>query len=210
MFCYNNQEYEIIIEKKNIKNMYLRIQDDMSLYITCNKLTTKRQIKKFIDDNYESICKMIDKKNYLNNKKEEFYYLGKKYNIIYGNYDNTLIDNNTIYCNNEKLLEKWLKQEIKSIFTIQLNKCINNTKENIPDDITLKIRKMKTRWGVCNRSNNTITLNSDLIRYEISTIDYVIYHEIAHFTHPNHQKDFWNLVSNYVPNYKEERKKLKY
>ena len=40
---------------------------------------------------------------------------------------------------------------------------------------------MKTRWGVCNRGNNTITLNSLLIRYEKDIIDYVIYHELSHF-----------------------------
>ena len=210
MFYYNNKKYEVIIEKKSIKNMYLRIHDDMKLYITCNRFTTKNQIIKFLDDNYKSICKMIDKQYYLNNKKEEFYYLGKKYNIVYGDYKDIIINSDVIYCNNEKALDKWLKQETKSVFTTQLNKCINNTEERIPNNIILKIRKMKTRWGVCNRSNNTVTLNSDLIRYKISTINYVIYHEIAHFTYPNHQAEFWNLVSNYVPNYKEERRNLKY
>ena len=53
---------------------------------------------------------------------------------------------------------------------------------------------MKTRWGVCNRSNNTITLNSELLKKEITLLDYVIVHEMCHFKHPNHSKDFWNEV----------------
>ena len=210
MFEYNNEYYNIIIEKKNIKNMYLRIKDDMSLYITCNRFTTKNQINDFINKNYKSICRMIEQKKKINNNNKDFYYLGKKYEIKFGSYKDIMINNNNIYVKDEKTLNKWLTKQIKNIFLDELNKCINNTEEVIPKNIILRIRKMKTRWGVCNRSNNTITLNSDLIRYEISVLDYVIYHEIAHFTYPNHQKEFWLLVSKYVPNYKEERKKLKY
>ena len=68
---------------------------------------------------------------------------------------------------------------------------------------------MKTRWGVCNRSNNTITLNSNLIRYDESIIDYVIFHELSHFVHPNHSKNFWGLVEKYVSDYKVCRNILK-
>ena len=67
---------------------------------------------------------------------------------------------------------------------------------------------MKTRWGVCNK-NNSITLNSDLIKYGYEQIDYVIIHELSHFIHFNHSKDFWNLVNKYCKNYKEIRKSLK-
>lgn len=68
---------------------------------------------------------------------------------------------------------------------------------------------MKTRWGVCNRKDNSVTLNSELIRYEADKLDYVIIHELSHFVHFNHSKNFWNLVSKYCPNYKQARKDLK-
>ena len=74
---------------------------------------------------------------------------------------------------------------------------------------TLKIRSMKTRWGVYNRVKHNITLNSHLIEYEIDKIDYVIIHELSHVIHFDHSKNFWNLVSKYCPNYKQMRKDLK-
>ena len=73
----------------------------------------------------------------------------------------------------------------------------------------LKIKKMKTRWGVCNTKNHNVTLNIELFRYDFECLDYVIIHELAHFIEPNHSKNFWKIVEKYCPNYKEIRKKLK-
>ena len=84
----------------------------------------------------------------------------------------------------------------------------NKFEEKIPKP-NLKIRTMKTRWGVCNRKSKTITLNTRLLEYDISCLDYVIVHELSHFIHPNHSSEFWNLVGKYYPKYKECRKMLK-
>ncbi|MFV0275114.1 MAG: YgjP-like metallopeptidase domain-containing protein, partial [Bacilli bacterium] len=43
--------------------------------------------------------------------------------------------------------------------------------------VPLKIKKMKTKHGVCNLTKNYITLNFNLIKYPPHMIDYVIYHE---------------------------------
>ena len=68
---------------------------------------------------------------------------------------------------------------------------------------------MKTRWGVCNRKNLSITINSELIKLDIEKIDYVIIHELAHFIHFNHSINFWNIVAKYCSNYKAIRKSMK-
>ena len=204
-FKYNDVNYEIIIEKKRIKNMYLRVKEDLKIYISCNIFTTHHQIEKMINDNFDSICKMIDIQNKKQIKSSEFYYLGKKYDVVFSEID---IDNEKIYCKNKEILEKWLIKQTKVIFIEELNKCIDIFEEKLPK-INLKIRNMKTRWGVCNRSNNNVTLNSNLIKYETEIIDYVIFHELSHFIHPNHSVSFWKHVEKYVPNYKILRNRLK-
>ena len=73
----------------------------------------------------------------------------------------------------------------------------------------LKIRNMKSRWGVYNKKNHSVTLNTHLIEYDIEKLDYVIYHELSHIIHFDHSKEFWNLVSKYCPNYKIIRKDMK-
>lgn len=208
-FIYNNKQYEIIIERKKIKNMYLKVKEDLKIYITCNRFVTKKNIENMINDNYKSICKMIDNMDKKNKKKDEFYLLGKKYNVIKINTINkVVIDNDKIYTKDDKMLNKWLKINTTNIFQKELEKCINNFKEPLPN-VNLKIREMKSRWGVCNRKNNNVTLNSLLIRYELEVIDYIIYHELSHFIHPNHSSSFWNLVNKYVYDYKFYRNKLK-
>ena len=113
-----------------------------------------------------------------------------------------------IKVNNLKKINSWYKMKILSIFKDHLDFYYNKFDENIPYPI-LKIRSMKTRWGVCNRKVNSVTLNLNLVKYDSSCLDYVIIHELSHFVHFNHSKSFWNTVSKYCPNYKEIEKKLK-
>ena len=97
---------------------------------------------------------------------------------------------------------------IKEIYSNHLNIWYNKFEEKIPIP-NLKIRKMKTRWGVCNTKNHNVTLNYYLYKYDLECLDYVIVHELSHFLEGNHSKNFWKIVEKYYPNYKEVRKKLR-
>lgn len=207
-YIINNIKYEVIIEKKNNKNTYIRVKDDMKIYVYTNYFTTKKQIKKILDENVNSLITMINRVEKQKNKQESFYYLGKKYDIILMKVDDIEIIGNNIYTTDKAMLERWLKKQALEIFEARLNVIYNLFEENIPFP-NLKIRKMKSRWGVCNRKNNNVTLNFDLIKYEIDKIDYVIIHELSHFVQFNHSALFWNIVGKYCPNYKVIRKELR-
>ena len=45
---------------------------------------------------------------------------------------------------------------------------------------------MTTRWGVCNRTDKVVTLNSELVKRTKEELDYVIIHELCHFYEGNH------------------------
>jgi len=70
------------------------------------------------------------------------------------------------------------------------------------------IRKLKTSHGRCS-STRKITLSSTLIEYSLSYIEYVCIHELAHLTHMNHSKRFYDLVKNYCPDYKSRIKEVR-
>ena len=204
----NNKQYKVIIEKKNNKNTYIRITDKEEIYVTTNYFTTKNKIIKLLDENQSKIEKMINSKKKHHQKKQQFWYLGKTYEINYTPTKKVTIIENQINVENERKLELWLKRQTRELFQKRLDICYQKFQEPIPYPI-LKIRNMKTRWGVCNKKNNSVTLNSNLIQYDIDQIDYVIIHELSHFVHFDHSKSFWNTVEKYDPNYKQNRKALK-
>lgn len=205
----NDIEYQVIIEKKNNKNTYIRLKKNNVILVTTNYFVREKQILNLIDQNVEYIEKMRYKIDSKLEKDDKFYYLGKNYDIIIiNNIEKIEFLEDKIYIPSYDKLNKYVEKQMKLIYKQELEKCYNLFEEKIPYP-NLKIRKMKTRWGVCNRSNNNVTLNSELIRYELIYLDYVIVHELSHFVHFDHSKDFWKTVSKYCPNYKIIRKKLK-
>ena len=204
-YILDNKEYPIEIIRKNNKNTYLRVKDG-KIIVTTNYLTSLTTINKLIKNNTTFIDKALNKNN---QKKEDdsFKLFGNSYDIIYG-FNDTEIDNNKIYTKDNKSLNKYLSKYIYNIYEERINYYYNLFEENIPIP-NLKIRKMTSRWGVCNIKNHNVTLNLELSKYNIECLNYVIVHELSHFIHPNHSKEFWLLVGKYYPNYKDIRKYLR-
>ena len=72
----------------------------------------------------------------------------------------------------------------------------------------VSIRNQKTRWGSCSRKAN-LNFNYKLLHLPAEIRDYIIVHELCHLKELNHSKNFWNLVAQTVPNYRELRKGLR-
>mgnify|MGYP002583460177 FL=1 len=114
--------------------------------------------------------------------------------------------NNYIYAKSEEDAVNYIYSLCYDVFRTRLER-IMNMFNDLPK-FTLRVRKMKTRWGVCNKSSMTVTLNTELITKDVNLIDYVIVHELCHFKHMDHSPKFWNEVAKYYPYYKQARKEL--
>lgn len=202
--------FDVEIVKKNNKNTYIRLKDSETIYVTTNFFTSKSYIKNLLDNNHLFLRRALKKINKKIENEKKFILLGQQYDIIFAsNFKKIEIDpnNKIVYISDDKALSKWLQKQMKELFLKRLDYNYHLFEEKIPYP-KLRIRCMKTRWGVCNRANNVVTLNSNLIKYDITKLDYVIVHELSHFIHFNHSKSFWLLVSKYCPNYKKIRKEL--
>lgn len=207
-FLIDDKEYEVVIQKKNNKNTYIRVKEDLKIYVTTSYFASKLYVYNLLEQNKEYLKRVLNKQE-IKNENTSFKYLGKKYDVIICNIVNKVeLDENKIYTPSEKELDKYIKKNTLELFKERLDYNYNLFLENIPYP-KLKIRTMKTRWGVCNKRDNSVTLNSKLIEYNIEALDYVIIHELSHFVHFNHSKEFWMLVSKYNPNYKQIKKYLK-
>ena len=96
-------------------------------------------------------------------------------------------------------------EDFKIIVEETANELIKKTRL-IPNKV--RIRDIKYAWGSCS-ANKNVTISYKLIYYSKEAIKYVILHELCHIKYMNHFKDFWNLVSIYMPNYKEIKKEFK-
>ena len=201
-------EYNVVIIKKNNKNTYIRIDENENIVVTTNKYTVK-YIEDILNNNINQIAKMIKVKQKQNEKNINFYYLGKKYDIItISTFNKVEMIDDKIFVPNLKDLDKWVIKQMKTVYQERLDYWYNIFEEKIPYP-KLKYRNMKTRWGVCNRKNMSVTLNTNLIKYNIECLDYVIIHELSHFIEFNHSNKFWKVVEKYCENYKEIKRKLK-
>ncbi len=203
----DNDIVDIIIERKRIKNMYMRIKENLSLYVSVNKYISDKEIINVLEKNKKSLENMyIRMKRKKQNSK--FLCLGDEYSIVFDdNIRKTYINGDKVYTKNMDDLNKYYLKEAKKFLTVRFERQYNLFND-IPD-CKLRFRKMSTRWGVNNVRDKIITLNTELYKYDVSLIDYVIIHELCHFKEANHSPKFWIEVSKYYPNYKIARKLLR-
>lgn len=204
----NDIEFDVYIERKNNKNMYLRVKKD-GIHITCNYLVPKSMIISFIKNNEKAIVESYNRVKRKEEKEESFYYLGKKYDVVIMNTISKIeFVEDRVFVKNKTYLDTFLTASAKKIFNERVKVCYSMFEEEIPYPKVM-IGKMKRKWGYCKKSENLIKLNFELIKYPIEEIDYVIVHELCHFLEFNHSKRFWGYVKKYYPNYKEAMSVLK-
>ena len=208
-FLYNNNEYDVLIERKaSNRNTYIRVKKDLKIHVTTSIFTSTRSIQKLINDNYDKLCKMIDNQESKNKNNSGFFYLGKQYIVIYSDNKGIEFRDNKVYLENGFDIDKWYKKQAKEIFLERFNYNYERFSRNIPYP-KLRIRKMTTRWGVCNVNTHVITINLELIKRDISYLDYVIVHEMSHLIYGDHSRAFWRLVEANMPDYKKYRDEMK-
>lgn len=201
--------YPVVIEKKKNKNTYIRVNQNFEIYVTTSYFVTGKAIIKLLKENEDAIYKMIEKKRKEQEREKKFYYLGQEYEIyVMPTNREVEIYNHTIMIPSEKKLQSFLKKQIKELFTEHYDYWYQQFEEPIHKP-KLKFRKMKTRWGVCNRRDDSITLNTRLLEYDTKYLDYVIIHELSHLVHFDHSKAFWEVVSKYCPDYQILRKEMR-
>ena len=201
--------YPIIIDRKfNQKNTYIRVKKDLAIHVTTGLLTTNRFIIDLINDNYSRVVNMINIQLKKKDNNDGFYFLGKKYNVIYIDQNKMYIEDDTVYIGKEYDIDNFYKKEAKKLFLERLEFHYENFTRSIPHP-NLKIRRMTTRWGVCNIRSHNVTLNLELIKRDIKYLDYVIIHELTHLVYADHSRAFWSVVEENMPDYKKYRKEMK-
>jgi predicted metal-dependent hydrolase len=67
------------------------------------------------------------------------------------------------------------------------------------------VQRMKTKWGSCNPLTGNIHLNTDLAKKPPECLDYVVLHELAHLRARTHTVEFFALLDQGMPHWREVR-----
>ena len=74
--------------------------------------------------------------------------------------------------------------------------------------IWLGVRPMQNKWASCS-TNGHLNFNSDLLDLETDLWDYVIVHELLHFSVPNHGKLWKSLMRAHLGDYEALEDRLR-
>jgi predicted metal-dependent hydrolase len=223
---YKDQIIEYQIIRKDVKNINLSVKPSMKIIVSANEKINEKDIHDFVETKARWIYNHLKKfEETQSNKKEKAFvsgesirYLGKQYMLIVKEspkdemkyYQAKLfmyVTNPKNYILKKQVYNNWLKERAKIVFNEVLEKMYESISIYDVKYPKLTVRKMTARWGSCNASKNEINININLIKAPKTSIEYVMLHELVHLIHPNHSKDFYDLLGALMPNH-EKRKKV--
>ncbi len=105
----------------------------------------------------------------------------------------------------EAILRKWQREQLHAILSGMIPEWSSKLGVLPPE---WHIKRMKTKWGTCNHRAKRIWLSLALIEYPTECISYTVLHELVHLLVPNHSARFWELMTEYMPDWKKRRKRL--
>ncbi len=146
-----------IIVPKRIKNIYFRFKEDGKLYVS-GPSRIQKNIERLLLQNKGNILKLYEK--IMTKKDKPITYLGKELDLIITNAKPALYDD-VIYAESKDAALNYLYKQSLPYFEKRVD-VLKQEFDNLPN-FRVRTRLMKTKWGVCNISSMTVTLNVTLI-----------------------------------------------
>ena len=207
--------------RKNMKNIYLKVEKNADVVVSAPPRTPNYLIKKLIRDNIDEI--KLRRNNILTNGYTVKQFVTGEKHIIFGKefvLEVKLGNKNVVRLSDDKiiLVIKDKDQDREQIVTSYLRKVLYNKALEFSNKYEkimgvhaeqLRIKKMKTRWGTCNIEAKRIWINYELIKYPIECLEHIVVHELTHLLETNHTPRFYALLGKYYPNFRENDKLIK-
>ncbi len=202
----------------NRQTFGLEIDEWGKLTIRAPKKATEKEIQQVIVEKQRWIltkqqsAKKKRPKDYSFDGTEEFFFLGKRYSVLFHTEKVKIKFDGEKFLISEKYRDKlqdimtaWYKDKalkISSFLTDKYTDKLGIKHRNV------KITSAKTRWGSCSSQKN-ININWRLVLAPLQVLEYVVAHEVAHLKFMDHSTNFWQTVGELQPSYKTYKKWLK-
>jgi len=224
---YANKMIDFVVKRKKVKNVNLHVKPDMSIEVTANERVPIEFITDFVKSKGSWILKHVgnfkdvqsikqSEREYVSG--ESFKYLGKQYRLrvqealeeevvkYFRGFIYLYVKDTNNFNKKAKLMDEWYRKRANIIFNESLEKMYPLIQKYGVEKPNIDVRLMKARWGSALIDNNTILLNSELIKAPKYCIDYVVLHELIHFKYNNHSEKFYQMLFTLMPDW--EKRKL--
>lgn len=224
----NGRVIEYELNRKNVKNLNLRIKADGTVHVSASPKVSQEKIDAFLYEHSEFITDAIEKYKELERLKpqkrelvtgEQIKILGAEriLNVQNGKKNSVTCDKYTLMLTvkdvndfelKKKVFEKWEKEQAALLITEICEAMYPHFENYVCEYPQIKFRRMTSRWGSCQPKNNVLTFNTMLIETPVECIEYVVAHEFTHFLEPNHSKNFYSKLERIIPDWKARKNKL--
>jgi predicted metal-dependent hydrolase len=222
-----NTKMPVVIERKKMKTCRLKVFPDKTVKFSVPNSTPQEWISEYLDSKTEWLSRKLkafeQTKGYAATGEIRsgisIRYLGEdliftishgKKNLVHKEGKNLHIC--TPYVNDQDKLfavfDTWWRKESLKVLATQVEKLYPIVEKYKVSKPKIALRKMKTLWGSCSPHWEIITFNQYLTKAALACIEYVVLHELIHFLYPNHSKQFYDFLSNYMPDWKARKKIL--
>lgn len=214
-------DYKVVVKYSKRKTASIYIERDSSITVIVPNGTTDIEVQNLLKQNEYKIYKYQAKRALLNEKAikrelvngQSFLYLGRNYYLQYSDeVDGIQFKGRHFYAPEGS--EDKLKVMFKEFYRQRGKKFIEPRVYRFAEMMGLKVEavsiiELKNRWASCSVQRPKVNFNWKIMMAPVSVINYLIVHELAHFKHKRHSKDFWNEVDKIVPGYQKQVQWLK-
>lgn len=103
------------------------------------------------------------------------------------------------------LLDQWHRDQLRQALPELISTWEERLQLSVPK---WSIRRMKTKWGSCNRETRHIWFNTELAKKHPDCLEYILVHEMAHYLERNHGERFTKLMDGFMPDWRRRRDQL--
>ncbi len=226
----NHRQIEYELQRKPVKNLNLRIKPDGSVFLSANETVSAASIEEFLHEKTEYILKAIDyyaeieryapkAKQYIDG--ESFRVLGRDQRLVVIKGKSNSVSSDGVhltlsvkstddYALKQRTMDRWLQRRCKDTIRELCENAYPKFQKYGVAFPELRYRNMVSRWGSCQPKRGVLTFNYLLIEAPVSCIEYVVVHEFTHFLCPSHSKEFYTLLSTFMPDWQERKQVLEH
>lgn len=216
------------LTRKPVKNVNIRVRADGSVRVSAPRWVSDRQVEEILQSRAAFLEKALNKfaalekkvpENPVYGQGETVYLLGRPYQIALrsGGKNQVSLEGETLCLTvtdpaSEALRKKTMEAYYKDLclqVTADLCRRIQPRLAHLGVPVpAVQVRSMTSRWGSCKPSQGKVTFARQLAEAPVECVEYVVWHELVHFLHPNHSPDFYACLEGFLPDWRIRRKTL--